>query len=296
MLHLSRRILSAVLTIAVVAPAARAQNAAAGWTVSMKMTSDSGNGTSPFVMYMKQQYQGGKVRVQVDSSTMPNAAAVNGSYTIISVPDSGMINVVPTMHVAMKMPFSLLTGALHMSMPTPHFTVDRVEDLGSGGAIVGHETRRYRRTLEGSLDYTLGNRACTRGISQVGEYWITPDLSVEEDVEAAMKSTHGFGGFDFGMGASAMRGNLPAGTSLRAIIKSTEPDAQGKSRVVTTTVEYLALSHDKVDDLAFQAPLDYNTQDMGELMGMMPASMVDSVMAASAERSMHVTCKAPPKP
>ncbi|HVX38746.1 MAG TPA: hypothetical protein VHB25_04155 [Gemmatimonadaceae bacterium] len=296
MSNLPRRLLAAASLLSLVAPVVRAQDANVGWTITTKITSDSGNGAPPFMMLMKQQFQGGKFRMEMDSSTLPTAQAVKGTYSIFDLHDSVMTNVLPSMHIATKMPYSFLSSAMHMSMPAPHFAMDSVVDLGPGGTILGHDTRHYRRMVEGTLEYTLGKRTCTRPISQVGEYWIAPDLHVEEESAAAMKAVGGMGGFDPSTGAAGTRGKLPPGTSLRAIVKSTEKGPDGAARVVTSSVEYLTLAHEKIDDVAFQAPLDYTVQDMGQMMAMMPPGMLDSTMAAAAERTLHLSCADAGKP
>jgi hypothetical protein len=286
---------------------ARAQSAASisGWTVTMNMTTDSGDANRRTSTAVRQQVTPRYLRtefVQVSGVSLP--MNIEGMYMVFDVTDSTVTTVMPTQGMASVMSLSFLDfgKAARVSVREQHLTRSDLEDLGDGGRILGHPTRHYRLTTAGTVDLTIGGHICTTRLDGTSEMWIASDVDLGPASEAALArlgmSPNVGTGMGFGSGTTASRNRgvapapMPKGTALRTIMKQMSRDANGRDVTVTNTLEIVELAHSALDPSLFRAPSDIRTMDMRKMMAELPAGMLDSAMAAGASSGTDSVAKA----
>jgi hypothetical protein len=274
--------------------AASAQERPIGWSYTTNSTTDSGDASHRASMAVRHQVLDHKVRMEfVQVSNMRDADGAEGIFQIINAADSTMTMVMPTNHMATVMNVGgMMAGREVVPKIVPHVTKSQVEDLGAGEKILGHLTRHVRVTTEGTVDVTLGARRCTGSTNSVSEMWIAPDIDMLAASDATMSVLRDAMGMEEASRPEARASGIPAGTTLRSISKSTRVNAKGKPITVTTTTEFVELSHGPLDPSLFAVPSDYQVMDMRKMMAQMPAGMLDSALESGTQQSGSAMLKA----
>ncbi len=276
-----------VLVSGILATSAAAQGSV-GWTYAMRITTDSGQGTTPSVMGMRQLVRGNKLRMESSLAGAP--AMLEDAYSIFNGADSTMTMVMPSEHSAMITPLGL-AGAMRMQSMAVRSTNSDVVDLGAGESILGHPTHRYRVASSGAVDITIGGHTCTKKMETVSEVWIAGDVDLEQATRAASQTMKSFAPtvmIDQWYGTA--RSHLPPGTALRNVMTMQSYDASGTAHPVKMTVEITELSHGEIADSVFAIPADYQSTDMREMLKMVPAGMMDSITKAQSSKMSSAMC------
>jgi hypothetical protein len=146
----------------------RLTNVAPGWSLTMRMTIDSGGGRAPTTVAMKMLGAGRKVRQEMIGPGLPPMVS------IMDMADSTMTVVMEQMGMGMLMriPSSvadLAAGGKHTNVKTSR------ADLGPGEQVNGFPTTRHRVTLTSTVTQSLGATTCSRPQVQEIEIWIVDD-------------------------------------------------------------------------------------------------------------------------
>jgi hypothetical protein len=285
-----------VFGLSSVTSVARAQTAAGttGWTVTMNMTTDSGDANRRTSTAIREQITPRYLRtefVQLSGISMP--MNLEGIYTVFDVVDSTITTVMPAQRMATIMSLNFLDfgKVARVSVGEQRLTRSDLEDLGDGGRILGHATRRYRLTTAGTVDLTMGGRTCTARLDGTSEMWIASDVDLGPASNAAMTrlgispnvgTGMGFGSATTSQNRGVAPASMPKGTALRTTMKQTSRDANGRDVTVTHIMEIVELAQSALDPSLFRAPSDMQTMDMRKMMAEMPAGMLDSAIAAGA--------------
>jgi hypothetical protein len=266
-----------------------------GWTFAMKMSIDSGAGTPPTAMAMRQQKVPGKTRMEFSTPAFAGTQ-MDGMYTIITDADSSIASVVPGMKMATIMPVGAMMG-MDMSMDMPqvksgaeHLVTDSLEDLGATDEILGRPTHHYRETRVGTLDIALGSQMCVQHINTVTDEWLStdPELSAILTMNHSAIADSPFQAFAPDLTSTTSK--LPKGIPLRTLIATTTRGGTGKPRTVTTRIDLTELSQAQIADSLFAVPASFNSVDMRKMMADMPPHMMDSAMQNAAESQMKTLC------
>ncbi len=253
---------------------AAAQARSPGWIYATTITYDSGDGTHHGSMAVRFQATDRVSRMQythMEGSMSANASSLEGAYLLRNGADSTTSMVIPSQHLV-----TIMAGPM-LSLSAPlkpqfihHVATENVEQLGPGDRILDHATQHYRVTKRGTMDVKLGDQSCTRPMDDVTEVWIAPDV----DLTPAMQSALGQTGMQI---ADLLQQDpptkLPKGGVLRAVTKSSRPDARGGSRTITATVEITELSQASLDSSLFVLPDGYRTIDMRQALAQAPPAM-----------------------
>lgn len=292
----STRLVVPVVALGLFAATARAQSGPIGWTFTMNMTTDSGDAAHRSSIATRHQVMGHTRRMEfVQVSNIPLATAAEGIYQLWKSADSTMTMVMPKDRTATVTNVGgMLAGNFGGIKPkiAQHVTKSQMDDLGAGEKILGHPTHHIRVTTEGTVEVTMMGQTCTGTLNNVSEMWIAPDVDLKAAMEAVSKTMSGAFGIADDDLPGAAPSSLPAGTPLRTVTRSTRPNALGRSITVTTTSEYVELTHGPLDPSLFTVPSDYHVKDMRQMMANLPAGMLDSAMNAGAERGASSVAKA----
>ena len=256
--------------------AAAAQATSPGWIYATTFSYDSGDGTHRGSLSVRFQATDRASRMQymhMEGSSMANATSLEGAYVLQNRADSSTMMVIPSQQLVTIMagPMLSLSAPLKPQV-SQHVTTKNVEDLGSGDRILDHATQHYRVTRRGTMEIKLGDQSCTRPIDDVSEVWIAPDV----DLTPAMQSALGQTGAEIGdLLKQDPPTKLPKGGLLRAVTRSSRPDAQGGSRTITATVEITELSQASLDSSLFVVPDGYRRIDMRQALAQAPPAMRD---------------------
>ena len=270
----------------------QASSALLGWTITTNMTVDSGNGSRPWSMAMRQQVTPRNLRMEfVQLSGYSSPISIEGMYMIIDVVDSTMTSVMPSQHTAMIMGLGPRTG-----MTPPIVSADQkltrsdIEDLGDGGQVHGHATRHYRLTTAGTLTMSFGAEKCSSmPIDGVTDMWIAPDVDLGPAAAAAANQLSAMGGTGTTPTQGAVAAKMPKGTPLKSISTRAATDPAGRARTITTTTEIVDFSHTNLDPSLFAVPSDLQTTDMRKLIANVPAGVLDSINTANAGTANSAT-------
>lgn len=296
MTHCISRLLPAVM-LGALASVASGQSPMIGWTYTTNMTIDSGGVANRSSVAIRSYIMGGKLRIEsVQVSNMAGADEVEGMYQILNAADSTMTMVMPTRRAATIMNVGGL-GAGRPLVPQieQHVKNSQVDDLGPGEKILGHATRRIRVTSEATVSVKLMTQSCTGVRNSVSEMWIAPDVDLSDalgEMSKTMTATLGPMGVPETSGSAE---GMPKGTPLRTIAHVKGVNAHGDPITVTTTMEYVGLTHGPLDPSLFAAPAEFKVTDMRQLMASIPAGMLDSAMDAGASSAgsgaMRAVCR-----
>ena len=268
---------------------AEAQQAASvpGWTVTVNIVTDFGDLGRGDTTTMRHRIADHRLRwevVRVRKSSGP--VPVDGMYVIVDMADSTMTTVMPAQHMATIGRLDRIDerrAALNLST-AEHLTQSDLEDLGDGGRILGHATRHYRLTTEGTAAMTVAGQTCAQRVHYVTEMWLAPDVDFGP-ISGAMSQHIGDGtgpSDHYSKQTGVNRAVLPKGTSLRTIIRQPGAGAGGRGIAVTTTVETVELARAPLDASAFSVPAEIPTTDLMQGMAQLPAAARDSAMKRGA--------------
>lgn len=151
--------------------------------------------------------------------------------------------------------------------PTSRFLAGPVmtmHDLGPGGSIAGHPTRKYRITLSYVANTTLDGRPCQRTSNSVEEIWAASDILNEPHFRGILTDVpnpvieHGPVG-DSLASLFLHRDRFINGVVLRSIVSRKRPDATGTVRTTTVTMEVTELSQGPLARSLFRVPEGFAT-------------------------------------
>lgn len=288
-----------VLTIAFLvagASSARGQATAAlpGWTVTRHLTIDSGDAGHRASLSTRQQVTARRMRMEFVEISGFWPVSLEGTYILIDAVDSTMTMVLPSQH------FATVTGLRNSDrvkasvvVSEAHLTRSDLEDLGDGGSLLGHATRHYRLTTEGTLAMLVSGEKCTRPLNAVTEMWIAPDVDLGPTQDAAAEGLAGGGGAPPTSRSGVSPATMPKGTALRSVSKHTAPNATGKIVTATTTTDVVELASLNLDPSVFAVPADFRSMDVRKLAERLPPAMLDSTARASAASSAAAKAMCP---
>jgi hypothetical protein len=183
-------------------------------------------------------------------------------YVIINDADSTMTSVLPGMHTAIVMGTNFLSALGGFPMKTSVDTQPTFIDAGVGEALLGHPTHRYHSKATVSL--ALGDK-CKLTQYVASDVWIAPDVDFLSVEQALMKRLGVFGSvMADALKTATIFTDMPRGTPLRMIAKTTTPDHPGL--VVTTTVDVLTVAQGPLADSLFMVPESLHAMDMRGVM------------------------------
>jgi hypothetical protein len=286
---------TASLLLVLVSPQRTAAQSVTAWSYTRKITMDSANGHTPVAFTTRIQVTDRFIRNQILEFGGTNIAAdpLKGSYSLFDGTDSTMTSVLPSQHMATVATVGTSFGAVRSRRVSYRPDFKRtLDDLGAGEPLIGHSTEHYRLTESGGMDVTMLGRTCTRRINTVADYWIARDVDIHSALEASLKV---YGLADalprMVVPQTGAQFSMPKGTPLRTISRTTSTDSTGAEHVVTSTMEYLEISHGAVDDSVFAVPAGYGTLDLGNAAPR--SATTDSVMAAAARKGLDTFCGNP---
>lgn len=284
------RVALSVLTSVVAGAASSAGTAAAqslnGYTIVLGVTADSTR--PPLTLTVKAA--GAKIRVEADGLPMMGMGGGGGGGGMAAgaylLPlDSGKVAaIVPAFNMGIVLDLASLggggrgggrggrgrarggaggggggggTGEPMPAVPEVTDVTTNVEDLGAGGSILGHPTRKYRiRTT-----YTVnGNKQ-----DDVSETWFATDLSGSDEGFAKFYTTFGaaFGGRNSSKTvADAVRAKMPKGFPVKVV--TTSNTANGPA---VTTIEATEITKTSFDPAEFELPAGIQLMDPAGMFG-----------------------------
>jgi hypothetical protein len=288
----ARRLIRSAAMITFIAGASKSAFAQTmAWTYTMKIDVDSGDGrarrSSTAMQFISTEH---KYRMEFVQATGP-LGMIEGTYTIFNDVDTTATMVMPANHMATV---SSLSDAVEMAKTGPKrgpttYTRRETVDLGAGPQILGHATRRFRSSLAGSIEWTMGSTRCVQPLGYEMESWIAPGLELGGEM-GSMKNIASMAGLPKDQLSDSAEAKLPKGSSLRVIVKTQHAGDDGAIHSVTTKMEVVELKKGPVDDALFAVPSDYKTMDLRKMLATLPAGMMDSVMRSSAEKNMATLC------
>jgi hypothetical protein len=236
-----------------------------GWQYATRMTVDSGNGVTRTTT-MRQIVTPSALRIEIGGLTE--------SYTIMNEKDSTTLMIMPGSRTATIMPMIRATlSAMPIPKMTPHFTVHTTEDLGPGGPILGHATRHYRTTSQGTVDVTLEGQTCTRAVNDVAEMWTASDVDLKPAMDLVLRLTGSSLADALKLNSANVDPDAAArGYPLKTVLRRSVPTPGGGTRLVTTTLEYTEVFAGRIEDSLFAIPADYRQMDMRPYAGRVKAS------------------------
>jgi hypothetical protein len=273
-----------------------------GWSFTTNTTVDSGTAGRTYSMATRERVTDRFLRTEfVQISGMPTAGAAEGTYMLYDTADSTVTMVMAAARMATVMSIPTLP-----KMEMPHISsishdASSHEDLGPGEKILGHATHRYRSTTHGSMNIEMGGEICTRATDAVTETWVAPDVDLRPAYDAVMKqfAHSGFGALMEGADSASSHDTVSPedrGTPMRTVMRRSYTDSAGTVHTVTTTTEYVEISHAPIDATAFAVPSDFHTTDMRKAMAQMQnnpksAAMFDSLMASHKGDTRRALCR-----
>lgn len=244
--------------------------AAPGWTLTMRMTIDSGGGRAPTTISMKMLGSGKKVRQEMTAPGAPPMAS------IMDLADSTMTVVMEQMGMAMLM--RIPSAGMELALGGKHSNVkSTIADLGPGERMNGMPTTRHRVTMSSTVTQALGAVTCSRPQAQEIEVWIVNDPvlpRVMAEFTAAMPQL-----------------NTPADDPRELLrVAGFDPAKQGVTRMVSRdvrvaggvrlvlTVEFSDYALLDVDPAKLAAPSGVQVQDMRSMdLGAMAGGAMNQV-------------------
>jgi hypothetical protein len=239
-----------------------------GYVIDMKITTEGQ--TPPADIGMTLKVAGDKMRVEMDLSRMMpgggggNEEMMNGAYMLLQE-NGKMAMILPNMRnpmsggtgFGMTMDISAIAGMAPQGGPPRANDVQvNVEDLGAGGQIAGHATRKYRITTKANVN---GNPMET-----VSESWFATDLSGAE--EGFKKFSSSFGAQFSGNSAKeiqdAMMSKMPKGFPMRSVTEISEGSSKTKATMEVTRIEKSSFEGPE-----FEVPTGIQLMDMSGMMG-----------------------------
>lgn len=139
-----------------------AQRTLTGWTVTTNVTTDSGDQAHRSSMATRQQIAPNYLRMeyaQISGARGPLGDA-EGMYMVFRGADTTLLMVMPQQRMATITGIGPMLGPMQTMMkdaarPPDSRSVSRhIEDLGVGQRILGHATRHFRVTLNGTITRT----------------------------------------------------------------------------------------------------------------------------------------------
>jgi hypothetical protein len=262
--------------LALIAAVPAVPSVAPGYRFTYKVTSDQ-RGAQPQTAVS--QVAGGKLRMDWTQGGM--SAEMRGAYMVMDAEAGRMLMVNPKDKQVIVMDAEtmggmaqLAGGMVRMELQDP--TLD-VEDLGAGGTILGHATRRYKVTQTFTMKMTMMGRTSTTPTTSVQEVWITRDVlgydkAFEQWGDRFGKGFGTFGGAVQGDGWKQLmelsRQKWPKGFPLKTVTTSTSADPRDPSKTTTstTTMEITEWAKADIDASVFAIPAGYQTVDLAAQM------------------------------
>ena len=150
-------------------------------------------------------------------------------------------------------------------------TSAKVDSLGAGPAILGHQTSHYRVTT--GMTMTIS----AMGQQQIVKIASSNDAYYANDIKGYlnpfttltggdMSAIFGTSNKDFGEKMKAVQAKLPKGTALRALSTATIV-AQGQTRVTNTAAEVTGIQWINTDQKTFEVPSTYTARQLPGMGG-----------------------------
>jgi hypothetical protein len=284
MRHLAHLRIFPALAIFLVASAARAQDDLA---FDFKMT-DAGstggqnvNGVSTGHAVVSK----GRVRLDMTGNArgmaMPGMAP--GNQVTIIMPDTGKTIIYIQPKTKQYMRFNPLEAMDRMQKMMEgmgaNMTFDftgpdpKVENLGAGPVILGHQTVHYRITTGMKMNMSAGGQAQTMEMSSISDEFLAPDLPSATDPFRSIASSGASGMFGANKAyfekLKAVQAQLPKATELRAETEVTMIGA-GQMGNVKSIREITAITKTTATNDMFEAPAGYTKVEFPMGMGGAP--------------------------
>jgi hypothetical protein len=255
-------VVGATLALAV---SAEAQSTVPGWTLTMRMSIDSGNG-NPTTFSMRMLGAGKKMRQELGARGMAVASIANGEDGTVTavMEEMGMAVVTRSASLAGLMPKSSVTNAK-----------SEKTDLGAE-VLNGVSTRHARIALSVTSTQTYNGYTCSRPQTMDLEVWTVSDSVLPRVLRAmAAASASLASSSSLGMDESAQ---LMAAAGAEGAVKTIIRESW-RGRAMTMTMEYADYALKDVDVSALSVPPGLNVQDMGaiDMNGMMGSAMQTAV-------------------
>jgi hypothetical protein len=245
---------------------------APGWTITMRMTIDSGGGRSPTTLSMKLTGSGNKIRQEMTGPGMPPVVSIMDRV------DSTMAVVMEQMGMAMIMRMPSEIAGMPAGATNTNLKSTRV-DLGPGEPVNGSPTTRHRITLSSTLTQTLGSVSCSRPQTQEIEVWLTNDPVLPKVMAEFMTAMPKLGLPSEDPRELLKRSGLDVGEKAVRVMTKENGSAEGSS--VTLTMDFADYALTDVDPAKLAAPAGVQVQDM---RGMDMRSMMGGAMGQVGDR------------
>lgn len=203
-----------------------------------------------------------------------------GSYVLVNPAAKSLSMVMPSSQQYIEINFADSTRQALGSMASLMAATTLVSDiqvsgtsLGSGGVVNGYATNRYR--INTSYAEVAGGAEGKRSVRMVEEFWVTTQLKdIPDPMEAFTRAFGGQSGLPQMGGTMSelmqKRGDaqrrLFTGLPLKSVVTSTLTEADGSTRVETSTTEIVDLKRVELDASAFRVPAGYAKMDMKAFM------------------------------
>jgi len=253
----------------------------------MRTTVDSGGGRTESRATMI-RVAGHKLRMDME---MGPGAMMAGSYMLAADDDSTVWSVMPAQRTATILDMSgPMVAGMRPKIDIVDTKMDRIENLGDGGMMLGHSTRHTRMTFSSTTKITLGTDSCTRSSTTTSETWVAPDVDLTGIMFGTMIRRFGGSALTDDMDAALKRAQsngLAKGAAMRSVSTST---TGGRDSTVKTIMEITELTHGPLDAALFDVPAEYKTMNMRVLMSQLPSGMMESTMRSTMKTVMKAMC------
>ncbi len=236
-----------------------------GWHIVAKVIVDSGVTGRQNVGTMVTEVANDMFRLRMSSSALRN-----GSDTIDMIIDStaGTLTSVESrtrVAIIMNAVSANQTGPVPVKMELADNPSYAVEDLGSGEAILGQATHRYRETLQYDTRVTIAGESCTKHTKLVTESWVAT-ASDMPDVAATLQRLSGGVNSDMQQDiqkklAAAQR-DRPKGARLRQVGMTNDPVSGTDSLTRRTQWQISELRHGPIPAADFRVPAGFQVTDL----------------------------------
>jgi hypothetical protein len=263
------------------------------WSFTRRTTIDSAKGQPGVSITSRQQVTNRFVRTETlrRSGVSDQLASIDGAFTLFDRNDSSTTIVSPATKTAIVMPTG--TGGNIARATRVRYrpgSTRRIRDLGPGERLLGHSTERYQVTVSGMADMTILGATCQRSVDETYDLWIAPDVDIAPALRAPSRVgelTDDVATLDGGLGLPPDLA-IPTGTPLRVVAHRNSPKG-ARPRAVTTTLEFLELSHGPVSAARFALPPGYATKDdRASLAGRI--RLVDSLVNTESINAVRRMC------
>jgi hypothetical protein len=256
------------LALVVIAVRLPAQGKVDGWTMAMRSTADSEGVTSrmPTISHLyvtdhqvrseRKQEKLGNLDPRVD---FPIQVTDDTARTTTSIFTNQRRATVSKTDRPLKLALDDSAGQF---LTGPVMTT---RDLGPGGTILGHPTRKYGIALTYVARTTFDGLPCRRTTNMSGEIWAARDIDDDARLRAFFDNARTQAVVSHGPVADSIgklrvhQYRLINGLVLRSIITSKRADATGTVRTMKSTMEVTELSRGPLARSLFQIPAEFKT-------------------------------------